>query len=149
KRLTAAPAYRLPVLAERATGGFGQRIGDAGAQPADHQMQRQLWVSCLQRIDHRGEAPAPGTHGTHYVDQALGHALLSGLTGVGAGQLRCQAYGMRLIAPLGQLDLPLTLLRPAPGLLRQAVIAMRATDALLVLRGSHVLGRERTRTRLS
>src|SRR5690554_3901134 len=62
----------------------------------------------------------------------------SPVSAIGTGQLGWQTNRMGLVAHLGQLNLPLALFGAETGLLRQAVIAMRAADALLELWRSHI-----------
>ncbi|MNG18900.1 hypothetical protein D3C84_1030060 [compost metagenome] len=68
------------MLKDVAPGGWLQRGATAGAQTADHQMHLYPRYARLldQRIGHRGEAPAPGTHRVHHIEQAgLGHTQFS------------------------------------------------------------------------
>src|SRR5690606_10644577 len=90
---------------------------------------------------YRRKPPAPRTHRIHHMDQAPGHAATPVSAGVGAGQLGWQPDRMRLVAHFRQLYLALPLLGPAAGFLRQAVVAVRTADALLIEWRCHILGR--------
>ena len=65
------PTPRMPVFARNIV----STSHPLAAQAADYQLQGDVLGGrpLGQALDHRGEAPAPGAHGVHHIEQATGH----------------------------------------------------------------------------